>query len=147
MPHIFVELQTLLFYGSNMNESNMPLPRSSTHLWALFHEESPKNMPYLLFQPILSLFNLTATFSLDSDFPLTLQYMENYEKLIDRKFFIDTEEKSRLQMGENLAPVLFIQSICDTMSGRNDYVNQLMKYIRVDSYGKCLNNNKNIPKR
>lgn len=129
-----------------MNASNMPLPRKSNHIWALLHEESPKNVPYLLFEPTLSLFNLTATFSQHSDLPLTLQYLESYDKLIDRKYFVDVQSKSRFQTEENLAPVLFIQSICDTLSGRNDYVAELMKYIRIDSYGKCLNNNKKISK-
>lgn len=139
-------LQTLLFYGSNVNASNLPLPRSPDHIWALMHEESPKNVPYLMFNPIITLFNLTATFSQNSDLPLTLQYLENLEKLTDPKYFIEVEEKTRLQLNNHLAPVLFIQSICTTMSGRDEYVSELMKYIPVDSYGKCLNN-KVLPKR
>lgn len=139
-------VQTLLFYGSNINKTNMPLPRNENLIWALFHEESPKNVPTLLFSPMLSLFDVTATFSQQSDMPLTLQYVESVDKIIDRKFFIDVSEKDRLQMTENLAPVLYVQSICDTLSGRDQYVSKLMEYIRVDSYGKCLNNNKNIPK-
>lgn len=115
-------------------------------MWALFHEESPKNIPYLLFDPAISLFNLTATYSQKSDLPLTLQSLESYKALVDKKYFIDVQEKNRLQYDEGLAPVLYVQSICDTMSGRDDYVAELMKYIKVDSYGKCLNN-KQMPKR
>lgn len=95
---------------------------------------------------MLSLFDVTATFSQQSDMPLTLQYLESIDKLIDRKYFIDVAEKDRLQMSEDLAPILYVQSICTTWSGRDQYVTELMKYIRVDSYGKCLNNNKNMPK-
>lgn len=40
----------------------------------------------------------------------------------------------------NLAPLLYIQSDCDTASNRDIYVAELMKYIRIDSYGACLNN-------
>lgn len=115
-------------------------------MWAIFHEESPKNVPLLLFQPAISLFNLTATYSQKSDLPLTLQALENFNVLIDRKYFIDVQKKNRLQIDENLAPVLYIQSICDTMSGRDDYVTELMKFIKIDSYGKCLNN-KLMPNR
>lgn len=129
-----------------MNATNLPLPRSPQHIWVLMHEESPKNVPYLMFNPTMTLFNLTATFSQNSDLPLTLQYLENLDKLTDSKYFIDVEEKNRLQMKHDLAPVLYIQSICTTMSGRDQYVSELMKYIRVDSYGKCLNN-KVLPKR
>lgn len=139
-------LQTLLFYGSNINMTSMPLPRNENHVWALMHEESPKNVPSLLFSPVLSLFDVTATFSQQSDMPLTLQYLESMDQLIDRKFFVDVPEKNRIQMAEDLAPILYVQSICDTLSGRDQYVAELMSYIRVDSYGKCLNNNKNMPK-
>lgn len=41
---------------------------------------------------------------------------------------------------ENLAPILYIQSDCDTASDRDHYILELMKYIRIDSYGKCVNN-------
>lgn len=95
---------------------------------------------------MLSLFDVTATFSQHSDMPLTLQYLESYDKLIDAKYFKDVQEKSALQLSENLAPVLYIQSSCTTLSGRDHYVRELMKYVAVDSYGKCLNNNKNFPK-
>lgn len=124
----------------------MPLPRSSKHLWALFHEESPKNVPLLQFQPATSLFNITATYSQQSDMPLTLQALESFNALIDKKYYVDVQEKSRLQVDDGLAPILYVQSICDTMSGRDDYVDELMKYIDVDAYGKCLNN-RPMPKR
>lgn len=41
---------------------------------------------------------------------------------------------------EDLAPVLYIQSDCDTASDRDRYVLELMKHIRIDSYGACVNN-------
>lgn len=128
-----------------MNATNLPLPRLPKHLWALFHEESVKNVPFLLYDPAMSLFNLTATYSQKSDLPLTLQSLENLSALNGTRFFIDVQEKNRLQINENLAPILYVQSICDTMSGRDDYVAELMKYIAIDSYGKCLNN-KQMPK-
>lgn len=125
----------------------MPLPRHPNHIWALLHEESPKNVPLLMYHPALELFNLTGSFSQASDFPLTLQYLESYDKLIDRQYFINVDEKNRLQSENGLAPILYLQSICDAMSDRDAYVSELMKFIQIDSYGKCLNNNKNLPKR
>lgn len=41
---------------------------------------------------------------------------------------------------QNLAPVLYIQSDCDTASNRDHYVLELMKHIPIDSYGACINN-------
>lgn len=138
--------QALLFYGSNFNKTDLPIPRSSHQLWALFHEESPKNFPLLMHDVTLSLFNVTATFSQNSDYPLTLQYLNDYETLTSRKYVRTVEEKNRYQQDELLAPVLYMQSICDTMSGRDQYLTELMQYINVDSYGKCLNN-KELPER
>uniref|UniRef100_A0A1B6C7E5 Fucosyltransferase n=4 Tax=Clastoptera arizonana TaxID=38151 RepID=A0A1B6C7E5_9HEMI len=66
----------------------MPLPRNENKLiWALLHEESPRNIPALSNENILVLFNYTATFSRHSDFPLTTQYIKNLDMLVDR---IDT---------------------------------------------------------
>lgn len=139
--------QALLFYGSSFNKTDLPVPRSSHQLWALFHEESPKNVPLLMYDIALSLFNVTATFSQNSDYPLTLQYLPDYETLISRKYVHTVEEKNYFQQqNELLAPVLYMQSICDTMSGRDQYLSELMQYINVDSYGKCLNN-KELPER
>lgn len=99
-----------------------------------------------MYDTAISLFNVTATFSQNSDYPLTLQYLDDYEKLISRKYIHTVEEKNFYQQDELLAPVLYMQSICDTMSGRDQYLAELMQYINVDSYGKCLNN-KELPER
>lgn len=45
---------------------------------------------------------------------------------------------------QDIAPVLYIQSGCETPTQRDLYVEELMEYIPVDSYGTCLNN-KQIP--
>ena len=41
---------------------------------------------------------------------------------------------------ENLSLVAYVQSSCDTPSGRDEYVSELMKHIKIDSYGYCLHN-------
>lgn len=51
-----------------------------------------------------------------------------------------TKEKSALMRTKNYAPILYIQSDCDTASDRDRYVLELMKHIRIDSYGTCVNN-------
>lgn len=124
----------------------MPVPRNPKHLWGLFHEESPKNVPYLMYDNALNVFNITSTFSQYSDFPLTLQYLESIQSIIDRQYLISVNDKDEFQFNDGLAPIIYIQSICDTMSGRDAYVQELMKYIKIDSYGKCLHN-KDLPHR
>lgn len=112
----------------------------------MFHEESPKNVPFLSFESAISQFNYTATFSRHSTFPLTLQYLGNLDDILDLSYFLTVNKKNDYQADDQLASVLYIQSICNTMTGRDDYVQELMKYIDVDSYGKCINN-KEIPQR
>lgn len=57
-----------------------------------------------------------------------------------QNYIVPLSEKNRLIQDEDLALVAYVQSSCDTPSGRDDYVSQLMKHIRVDSYGLCLQN-------
>ncbi|XP_055852997.1 alpha-(1,3)-fucosyltransferase B [Episyrphus balteatus] len=137
--------KVLVFYGSDLNKTDLPLPRQPHHLWALFHEESPKNVPFIQSAKILKHFNITSTFSRHSNFPLTTQFIQSEKELTDRKYLVAIGTKSLLRETENLAPVAFVQSICDTASGRNEYIKELMKYIDIDSYGKCLHN-KDLPK-
>lgn len=59
-----------------MDNNVFPLPRNG-EIWTLFHEESPRNYAPILYRETQNLFNITATFSRNSDFPLTLQYLPN----------------------------------------------------------------------
>lgn len=56
----------------------------------------------------------------------------------DKKFYIRVQKKNEYL--KSLAPVLYIQSDCDTPLGRDYLVEELSKYVQIDSYGKCLNN-------
>ena len=44
------------------------------------------------------------------------------------------------------APVVFLSSNCDSSTDREAYVRELMKFIRVDSFGDCLQN-KDLPEK
>lgn len=131
-----------LFYGSNFDKNDLPLPKNNVP-WAMFHEESPKNLPFFLYREGQEMFNITSTFSRNSDLPLTLQYLEDIEAITDTRYYLPVDEKNKLL--KEIAPVLYIQSDCETPVERDFYVSELMKFIKVDSYGKCLNNKK-MPK-
>lgn len=73
-----------LFYGSNIDIFNLPLPKENHILWSLLHEESPKNVPFLSHKEGISLFNYTATFSRLSDVPLTLQYIPDIQSITSK---------------------------------------------------------------
>lgn len=134
-----------LFYGSNIKFDDMPLPRRPMEtIWGLYHEESPRNVEELLHETVLNMFNFSSTFSRYSDVPFPLQYLRSLKDLTSTEYFIETTEKNALL--KDLAPVLYLQSDCETSSERDEYVKSLMKYIKIDSYGACLNN-KQLPNK
>ena len=55
-------------------------------------------------------------------------------------FYVPLEEKNRLITEDKLALVAYVQSSCDTPSGRDEYVSELMKHVQIDSFGHCLHN-------
>lgn len=81
--------------------------------------------------PGIRLFNYTATFRRESDYPLTLQWLPSLDYLLV-PVAVSLEEKNRLRR-EGLAPVLYMQSHCDVPSNRDRYVQELMKYIQVQN--------------
>ncbi|UYV79482.1 FUT11, partial [Cordylochernes scorpioides] len=132
-----------IFYGTEMDVEDMPIPREKNHRWALLHEESPMNNYILSHNLGLRLFNYTSTFSRRSDYPLTTQYIPSINYLIERKP-VELKIKNELRK-KGFAPVLYIQSNCNVASDRDRYIIELSKYIQIDSYGECLQN-KTLPK-
>ena len=88
--------KAFLFYGSSIEMTDWPLPRSPRHEWVLLHEESPKNVYMFNHAEALSVFNLTSTFRRESDFPLTLQWLKSVDDLTDKTYFVSTAEKNKL---------------------------------------------------
>nr|XP_044250852.1 alpha-(1,3)-fucosyltransferase B isoform X2 [Drosophila takahashii] len=135
----------VLFYGSNLKTGDFPLPRPKHQVWALLHEESPRNAPFVSNEEFLRNFHFTSTFSRFSNFPLTTQYLPSGQALTSKDYFVSFPGKSR-HVYRPSPSVVFLQSDCDTMSGREDYVKELMKHLSIDSYGSCLRN-KDLPER
>ncbi|KAH8418848.1 hypothetical protein KR222_004575 [Zaprionus bogoriensis] len=132
--------RAVLFYGSNMKAHDFPLPRREQQLWALLHEESPRNVPFAPNDEFLRHFNFTSTFSRYSDMPLTTQYLPQPNDLTQLDYHSSHQNKQIFQFHGGLASIAFLQTDCNTMSGREDYVRELMQHMRVDSYGGCLHN-------
>lgn len=133
--------RAFMFYGTDLRADDLPLPRKPWDEWALFHEESPKNNWMLTYEDALSLFNHTATFRRESDYPLSTHYIQDLRDWTDTPA-IPIDEKNRLQTEKGLAPIVYVQSDCYTPSDRETYMKELMKHINIDSYGRCLNNRK-----
>lgn len=120
--------RALLFYGTDFRAADAPLPRLAHQSWALLHEESPLNNFLLSHGPGIRLFNLTATFSRHSDYPLPLQWLPGVAYL--RRPAPPLRERSEWRR-RGYAPLLYLQSHCDVPSDRDRYVRELMRYIRV----------------
>nr|XP_019550010.2 alpha-(1,3)-fucosyltransferase 10 [Aedes albopictus] len=127
-----------LFHGRKISIHDMPENRKIDQYWGLYHDASPKNAPFLLHG--LDIFNLSSTFSRHSTVPLTLQSFTTLEELINYKNMYTFGLKTSFQKKMKLAPVLYMQSHCDTLTGRELYVKELGKHIAIDSYGNCLKN-------
>ena len=55
------------------------------------------------------------------------------------KFWREKVNFEKKKGGEDIGLAAFIASNCESQE-RTEYVNELMNYIKIDSYGKCLNN-------
>ncbi|XP_052071022.1 alpha-(1,3)-fucosyltransferase 11-like [Mytilus californianus] len=133
----------IMFYGTGIDPLDLPLPRLQDHEWCLFHEESPLNNYLLSHEHFIHLFNHTATFKRESDYPITTQDIFALEYLTERQA-IDIKVKNEKQKSDGFAALMYTQSHADVPSYRDSYVKELMKYIDVDSYGTCLHN-KDLP--
>ncbi|KAG9485210.1 hypothetical protein GDO78_008346 [Eleutherodactylus coqui] len=136
--------KSIIFYGTDFRAYEAPLPRLPHQTWALFHEESPMNNYVLSHLPGIRLFNYTATFRRESDYPLTLQWLPTIGYLQNPAVSIAEKNKWRQ---EGYAAILYMQSHCDVPSDRDRYVKELMKHIQIDSYGQCLKNRQFPSKR
>jgi hypothetical protein len=76
----------IFFYGTQVNPTDLPVPRLDHEDWALIHEESPKNNPLISQSGMIRMFNHTATFRSESDLPLTFQYLESIDVITDEVY-------------------------------------------------------------
>ena len=136
--------RAFMFYGTDFYLHDLPLPRQENEEWALVHEESPKNNYLFSFKRIMELFNHTSTFKRESDLSLITQYLSSIEDIESTQFLVSTANKNKYQKEEDLAPIAYIQSDCNCPSDRDVYIKELMKHVKVDSYGSCLHN-KDLP--
>ncbi|OWF36239.1 alpha-(1,3)-fucosyltransferase 10-like [Mizuhopecten yessoensis] len=138
-------VRAFLFYGTEFEFSHLPLPRLPRHLWALEHDESPKNNEFIFsHEEVMTLFNYTSTFKRESSYPVTTMALPSVTWLQSTEYFLTSARKNELQNRKGLAPVLFVHSDCNVPSARDEYLSMLQKFIKVDVYGRC-HTNKELP--
>ena len=84
-----------MFYGTLMKLYDLPLPRPEGQLWALMHEESPKNNPVFSYKSMMELFNVTSTFRQESNYPLSTQFLRNQAQLETKHFMKTAWQKNK----------------------------------------------------
>ena len=115
------------------------------HEWGLLHEESPANDAIFQYKEPLELFNYTATFKQESSYPLSTKFINSISYLL-KPLVYTVHEKEELKLKYKMASVAYVQSHCNPPSDRDVYIKELMRYIKIDSYGKCLHN-KDLPSK
>eukprot|EP01088_Endostelium_zonatum_P012820 TRINITY_DN27103_c0_g1_i1.p1 TRINITY_DN27103_c0_g1~~TRINITY_DN27103_c0_g1_i1.p1 ORF type:complete len:416 (-),score=29.24 TRINITY_DN27103_c0_g1_i1:91-1338(-) len=106
----------------------------------LFSTETESNWPILKDENYLSQMDLNMTYRLKSDVPFT--YFIDYD--FYTLFWPWSNTQREIQRKKVDAPVMMMISNCAPDLFRTQYLKELMKYVRIDSYGSCMNN-KEIP--
>ncbi len=109
-------------------------PKLPGQLWVGWSMESAENYPRLKDPAFMRRFDLTMTYRLDSDVPVPYFSFYSSAQNLANALRRPPEPKT------DAAPLaMFISSRIDR-SGRRAYARELMRYLKIDSYGKFLNN-------
>jgi hypothetical protein len=105
------------------------LPKPARQLWVAWSLESDANYPQLGDPAFMRQFDLTMTYRQDADV-----WAPYFGPWILPQLAQPTKAKTER------APAVYFASNGRSLSGRDTYVSELMRYLRVDSFGTCLNN-------
>jgi len=106
-------------------------PKYKGQLWVAWSMESNANYPLQADPAFLRHFDLRISYERSAD--IWLPYLPALEAWHDA-------QRSPRPPGHSDAPVVMFQSANDNRSGRFEFAAELMRHIRVDSYGKTLHN-------
>lgn len=101
-------------------------------LWVAWSMEAKNHYPRLQDPVFMKQFDLTMTYHLDADVPVSYLQYDNPD--IDAAFRAEPKPKTQ----DKLA-ALFMSGNYDR-SNRTVYVKELMRYLDIHSYGRCLRN-------
>ncbi|XP_068727140.1 alpha-(1,3)-fucosyltransferase 11-like [Montipora capricornis] len=96
--------------------------------WILQTRENPVYTPVLNDPGFMSKFNLLVSYRLDSDFPFPVYFLP--------------ELKPPVPFSEKTGLIFAAFSNCEPV--RIEYMRQLMNFVPVDSYGRCLRNKNDL---
>ena len=117
------------------NISEIPQYRLPHQKWLFLENEPPpkvwSRLPESATEGMRHLFNLTSTYTADSDIPLRSPMQCKLDDGLSEWYKDVDFAKGKTGL------VAWFVSHCPTSSGREEYVRELQKYIKVDVYGDC----------
>ena len=148
------DFDAVIFHIFAMNHFYMEIPKQSerrpSQRYVMYQQETPIYDHDFAYSNVDGFFNWTMTYRLDSDIPQPYGWVEpkdapftyatdivNYQwKTIAKE---NIQEKYRKIIRKKTGTVAWIVSHCHTFASklREDYVDELRKYIDVDTMGKC----------
>ncbi len=123
------EASALVVHARNTNE--LPPEIYKNLSWILHTNENPVYTPSLRNANIMGQFNYFASYRLDSDFPCPE--------------FVKPSLEAPVPFKEKQGLIMAVFSNCEPV--RTRYLTELMKYVKVDSYGACLRNRDKLTSR
>lgn len=109
--------------------------------WVLYSHESPifYNYGQETMKFYRNLFNFSASYRLNSDFPQPYgRCWKNDQQLFSSKSVITNHPSVNIAKSKSKLVAWFV-SDCITQGRREDYVNELKRFVNVDIFGKCGN--------
>jgi len=124
------EAVAVIFHMPTLSPDDKMLKKGAKRngqLWVFWSMECEAHYPWLYEREISDLFDIRATYKMDSDIPLPYVRTDYFERL-------------RQEPAPKHGLISAFISSGFNESKRLEYLEELMRYIPVDSYGKMLNN-------
>ena len=129
---LITEADAVVFHIPSLRDPIAELPKPPGQRWVAWSMESDASYPVLTDPRFMRHFDLTMTYRRDAD--IWVPYLQS--ELLHPA---DVAPRSACPQPGS-APAVYIVSNPASLSGRDDYVRELMQHMPVDAYGQCLNN-------
>lgn len=124
------EADAVVFHAPNQREFG-DARKYPGQLWVLWSMESAENYPAMRDPALLRHFDLRMTYETDADI---------WAPYVPRRTWWDEAKSREIPARTSDAPVVMFQSSSFNRSGREDFALELVRHIRVDSYGRFMKN-------
>ncbi|VDN53675.1 unnamed protein product [Dracunculus medinensis] len=129
----------VLFNVNDLRLNNLPKRRIPNQVYVLLNRESPHHTYIYSKRLPPYFFNLSMTYRLDSDFYYGYGRLKKITMSTDPSKIRNWKDIKKIVKKKKKSILQFV-SHCYTPSKREDYVDELKRYINVTIFGKCTSN-------